>query len=248
MWIDNAENIDFNFKRNNTLTFSAIATRSWSLALRAQTTPRWSLRTGTQHSADDLFLFCKPPVLLPFRTGGSPYSPSFVPVWCLPEQESLGSNEQPGFLLPLPCRFFGATGSHALLPHLLVSNPTGVGQRICGFITSSISNNTKGKLLMKKENISSTFCSPRAGHLRSTQRMRCCSTHVRTFTFARTVTGKPVDLRVHHWERRVADKMRTGRQTLLFYRYRLNVPCLCSDGNHQFDSHQQTSPAKNLKA
>ena len=72
------------------------AVRSWSLALRASDSTivssymyrRSCTHAGDQHSACDIFLFWLPPVLLSLRTGGSPYSPGFVPVWCLPEQES----------------------------------------------------------------------------------------------------------------------------------------------------------------
>ena len=59
--------------------------------------------------------------------GKAAHSPGFVPVWCLPEQESLESDEPPGCLLPVLRRFFGAPGSH--MHTLSVSHPTGVRQR-----------------------------------------------------------------------------------------------------------------------
>ena len=118
--IDNAEITDFNFNRNNTLTCSAIFR-----SLLVSCPPGTMVSSYTEAH---FFLFWLPLVLLSLRTGGSPYSPGFVPVWCLPEQESLGSDEPPGSLLPLLRRFFGAAGSH--MHTLSVSHQTGVRQRM----------------------------------------------------------------------------------------------------------------------
>ena len=142
--IHNAEITDFNFKRNNTLTCSAIC-RSLALGLLPSGHDGLLVQTLSFSSGCHLFW-------LSLWKGGSPYSPGFVPVWCLPEQESLESDEPPGSLLPLLRRFFGATGSHM---HTLSSFfffyrcLTRLVFAECSFITSSIGN-TKGKLFTKK--------------------------------------------------------------------------------------------------
>ena len=103
--IDNAEITDFNFKRNSTLTCSAIC-RSLALGLLPSGHNGLLVQTLISFSSG-CHLF-----RLSLRKGGSRYSPGLVPVWCLPEQESFESNEPPGSFLPLLRRFFGAAASH----------------------------------------------------------------------------------------------------------------------------------------
>ena len=81
--IANAEITDFNFKRNNTLTCSAIC-RSLALAV--------SCPPGTMVSS-----YRRPSLSLLAANGSGGKAahsrPGFVPVWCLPEQQSLESDE-----------------------------------------------------------------------------------------------------------------------------------------------------------
>ena len=87
--------------------------------------------------------------------GKAAHSPGFVPVWCLPEQQSLESDEPPDSLLPLLRRFFGAPGSH--MHTLSVSHPTGVHQRHF-FLLVTRKVNCSRNLKKVTANISSTFC------------------------------------------------------------------------------------------
>ena len=85
--IDNAEtSTSRETTRSCTLLGDLPLARSWSLALRV----RWSPRTDAH-----LFLF-----VAANRSGclfgKAAHSPGFVPGWCLPEQESLESDEPPG--------------------------------------------------------------------------------------------------------------------------------------------------------
>ena len=81
------------------------ARRSLGLLASRHQTAWWSLRTSShQHGpllisfTSGCHLFCW--ILLSFRTGGLPYSPGFVSVWCLPEQESLGAMSHHSVLVP----------------------------------------------------------------------------------------------------------------------------------------------------
>ena len=97
--IDNDEISGFNFKRNNTPACSAIC-RSLALGLLPSGHNGLLIQMLICFSSG-CYLF-----RLSLRKGGSPYSPGFVPAWCLPEQESLESDEPPGSLLPLLRRVF----------------------------------------------------------------------------------------------------------------------------------------------
>ena len=107
--IDNAEITDFNFKRNNTLTCSAICR---------------SLALGLLPSGHDGLLV---QTLISFSSGCQQFRLS-LRKGCSPSGACLNrSDEPPGSLLPLLRRNFGAPGSH--IHTLSVSHPTGVRQR-----------------------------------------------------------------------------------------------------------------------
>ena len=118
--IDNVEITDFNFKRNNTLTCSAIC-RSLALGLLPSGHDGLLVQTLISFSSADLAANSSGCLF-----GKAAHSP--VPVWCLPEQKSLAWERWAArFLAATAPPFLWSAGQH--MHTLSVSHPTGVRQR-----------------------------------------------------------------------------------------------------------------------
>ena len=169
--IDNAEITDFNFKRNNTLTCSAIC-RSLAPGLLPSGHDGRLVQTLISFSSGcqqfRLFL----------RKGGS----GLVPVWCLPEQESLESDEPPSSLNCCHCSAVSLERWAAICIRCRC-----LTRLVFASVITSSSGNTKGKLFtkLKKSNGEHLFdLLHAAGQYR--QRMRF--QHLFRSRFARSLT------------------------------------------------------------